>query len=124
MTMKEFIDDFKSMVKTHDTTVFKQKYIEPAKVAVDTYTPIIVESTKKAWNKGFETFQKMSKKAKEEEAQVKADIENNITQAKTNTEQTGFPENRTTTTTTNSEESNTTTEDSTTSNSNSNNKKP
>lgn len=83
MTMKEFIDDFKAMLKTKNTDVFNQKYVQPTlekskEVAANTqevvakYTPIVVDAAKAGWDKANTVFQQKVKKTNEED-KVKAD---------------------------------------------------
>lgn len=73
MSMKDFIADFKEMVKTKDMTKVNQKYLKPAfektqeaaviaKDFVVKYTPVAVEAAKKGWDKAYEVVQKRTQK--------------------------------------------------------------
>lgn len=74
MTMKEFISDFKEMVKTKNVATFNLKYVQPAlekskeaaiatKDTIVKYTPVVVDAAKAGWDKASVVFQKNVEKA-------------------------------------------------------------
>jgi hypothetical protein len=82
MGAKEFVDDFKEMLKTKDMTKFNQKYTKPAmeqvkkgaivaKDAAVKYTPVVVDAAKKGCNKAYAVYQEQMAKKKAADAAKK-----------------------------------------------------
>lgn len=73
MGMKEFIADFKEMVKTKDISKVNERYLKPAykkskeaaivtKDLIVKYTPIVVDAGKKGWDRAYDVIQKKTQK--------------------------------------------------------------